>query len=60
MKQETRAVAWIAGGDAVGVRGRLVSSGRPFEGAPLFQTEEVTVEGGTLRVASLAAGEPES
>ena len=57
--QEVRSVAWIAVGDAVSVRGRLVDPGRPFGGATLLLAEEVMVEGGTLRVASLAAGEPE-
>jgi hypothetical protein len=59
LKPESRAVAWLAVGDTVRVRGRLVDSTRPFGGNQILVAEQVLVDSGKLRVGSLSAGDPE-
>jgi hypothetical protein len=59
LKRESRAVAWLAVGDTVSVRGRLVGSTRPFGDNQILVADHVLVDGGKLRVGSLAEGEPE-
>jgi hypothetical protein len=59
LKRESRAIAWLAVGDTVSVRGRFVGATRPFGGNQLLAAEQILVDSGKLRVGSLAAGEPE-
>jgi hypothetical protein len=59
LKRESRAIAWVAVGDTVSVRGRLVGTTRPFAGNQFLAAEQVVVGGGKLHVGSLTPGEAE-